>query len=239
MSAAKIQTLFIRLFPQTGRAFKIPYMGIFWRLLRALSLSFNRAFVAASSIFDSIFPDNDNFTAEDAAIQERLYGLPTNTSVPLADRKLAIYRRIAHPGEQPARQGALFIEQQLQSAGFDVYVYENRFFEGSPASWITKTPSEVLGITAGYAVYGGFAYGETEYAGTWADDGITVIANYLEEAKDALFDFGDNYRSAFFIAGASITTFADVPAVRRTEFRQLLLTLKPTNTAGWLFVNYT
>ena len=234
-----IHTLLIRLFPQKGRAFKIPYMGIFWRFLRAISLSFGRALSAATSVFDSIFPDNDNFTADDAEIQERLYGLPTNSSVPLADRKLAIYRRMAHPGEQPARQGALFIEQQLQAAGFDVYVYENRFFEGSPASWITKTPSEVLGITAGFAVFGGFAYGETEYGGTWADDGITIIANYLEEAKDALFDFGDTYRSSFFIAGATITTFADVPAVRKTEFRQLLLTLKPTNTAGFVFVNYT
>jgi len=234
-----IHTLLIRLFPQKGRAFKIPYMGIFWRFLRAISLSFGRALSAATSVFDSIFPDNDNFTADDAEIQERLYGLPTNSSVPLADRKLAIYRRMAHPGEQPARQGALFIEQQLQAAGFDVYVYENRFFEGSPASWITKTPTEILGVGVGYAAYGLFGYGELGYGDTFALSGVTVIANYLEEAKDEYFNFGSNYRSSFFIAGATITTFADVPAVRKTELRQLLLTLKPTNTAGWLFVNFT
>ena len=234
-----IHTLLIRLFPQKGRAFKIPYMGIFWRFLRAISLSFGRALSAATSVFDSIFPDNDNFTSDDAEIQERLYGLPTNSSVPLADRKLAIYRRMAHPGEQPARQGALFIEQQLQAAGFDVYVYENRFFEGSPASWITKTPTEILGVGVGYAAYGLFGYGELGYGDTFALSGVTVIANYLEESKDEYFNFGSNYRSSFFIAGATITTFADVPAVRKTELRQLLLTLKPTNTAGWLFVNFT
>jgi hypothetical protein len=214
-------------------------MGIFWRFLRAISLSFGRALSAATSVFDSIFPDNNNFTAADAEIQERLYGLPTNSSVPLADRKLAIYRRMAHPGEQPARQGALFIEQQLQAAGFDVYVYENRFFEGSPASWITKTPTEILGVGVGFAAYGLFGYGELGYGDTFALSGVTVIANYLEEAKDEYFNFGSNYRSSFFIAGATITTFADVPAVRKTELRQLLLTLKPTNTAGWLFVNFT
>ena len=228
----------LRLLYPRGRAFKLPYLGTFWKLTDALSLSIARAASDGVSILDSIIPDNSNFTAQDATDWERRLGMITNSSVSLADRKLAIYRKMAHPGSQAARQHYLFIEYQLRLAGFDVRLYENRFLVGSPAVMETKTPTEILGIPVGLAIYGDVGYGDTAYGSGWIDEGITIIANNLEAVRDATFDFGANYRSTFYIAGSTTTTFADVSADRETEFRELVLKLKPAQTVGIAFVNY-
>lgn len=233
----KIFRLLRLLYPR-GRAFKLPYLGTFWKFTDALSLSLARAASDGISILDSIIPDNSNFTAQDATDWERRLGMITNSSVSLADRKAAIYRKMAHPNGQPARQHYLFIEFQLRLAGFDVRLYENRFLVGSPAVMETKTPSEILGIPVSYSVYGDSFYGDGFYGGSWADDGVSIIANYLEESIDATFSFGANLRSTFFIAGSTITTFADVSVDRKTEFRELVLKLKPAQTVGIAFVNY-
>ncbi|MEY5042737.1 MAG: hypothetical protein RLZZ414_2304, partial [Bacteroidota bacterium] len=83
-----------------------------------------------------------------------------------------------------------------------------------------------------------------------------VIANYIDELRDATFDTGADLFSTFFITndnfgtiddfGVTIPTTGiniddirvDVLEVRKKEFRQLLLKLKPTQTVGYLFVNY-
>ena len=228
----------LRLLYPRGRAFKLPYLGTFWKLTDALSLSLARAASDGVSILDSIIPDNTNFTAQDATDWERRLGMITNSTVSLTDRKLAIYRKMAHPNGQPARQHYLFIEFQLRLAGFDVRLYENRFLVGSPAVMETKTPSDILGIPIGLAIYGDVAYGETAYGSGWIDEGITIISNNLEAVRDATFSFGANYRSTFYIAGSTITTFANVDADREIEFRELVLKLKPAQTVGIAFVNY-
>lgn len=236
-TAQRVHKQLLSLFP-SGRAFKFPYMGTMWRLLRAISLTYGSMYAASLNVYDGMFPDNDNFTTTDASNWERALGMITNSSVSLTDRKAAILRKMAHPGGQPARQHYLYIESQLRAAGFDVYVYENRFLAGSPATRVTKTPGEVLGITTSLSIYGDFEYNEAAYGESWADDGISIIANHLEESEDLYFDFGANLRSTFFIAGATISTFANVSADRKTEFRELILRLKPAQTAGFLFINY-
>jgi uncharacterized protein YmfQ (DUF2313 family) len=228
----------LRLLLPRGRAFKVPFMGEFWKVLDAFSLSIGRTAEDGKDVLDGIIPDNANFDVDDAANWERRLGMISNSSVSLADRKAAIYRKMAHPNGQPARQHYLFVEYQLRLAGFDVRIYENRFLVGSPAVMETKTPTEILGIPVGLAVYGDVEYGETAYGASWADEGITIIANYLESAKDATFSFGANLRSTFYIAGSTITTFADVDADREIEFRELVLKLKPAQTVGIAFVNY-
>lgn len=125
----KIFKLLRLLYPR-GRAFKLPYLGTFWKFTDALSLSLARAASDGISILDSIIPDNSSFTAQDATDWERRLGMITNSSVSLTDRKAAIYRKMAHPNGQPARQHYLFIEFQLRLAGFDVRLYENRFLVG-------------------------------------------------------------------------------------------------------------
>src|SRR6478736_6437530 len=137
---SKIKKLTQKLFP-TGRAFKMPVGGYFDLLTDALTESEARAYADALSTLDSALPDNNNFTESDATSWETRLGLPTNISIPLADRKLAIMRKMNHPGTVKARENYRFMESQLQAAGFDVYVYENRFDDGL-GGWETMSPTD-------------------------------------------------------------------------------------------------
>lgn len=230
-----------RLYPK-GRAWKMPFGGFFEKLHKGLAKSENRAILAANSILDSTLPDNDNFDEADAANWERCLGIYSAVGTTLADRKAAIRTKLNHPGTVAARQYYAYIESVLQSAGFDVYVTENRFLEGSPPEYVTKTATEVYGDAIGEANLGNFNLGETNLGSSWVDDGVTIVANHVEEELDAGFGFGDNLRSTFYISApfvAGFASFVTVPAVRKQEFRQLLLQLKPQQTVGILFVNYT
>lgn len=223
----------------SGRAFKVPQGGIYDRLLQALIVRRAEAYEDAVSTLNSIIPDNDNFTAQDCTDWCRRLGLIDTPDAPLSDRKAAIFQKMAYPGrDNPPRQAADFLQYQLREAGFDVYVYENIFPTGSPVTYVTKTPSEILGSPVAYAVLGGFELGEAELGMTWADLGVTLCVNYLEEDKDAVFDVGSNYRSTFYIAGDPITAFASVDADRKDVFRQMILKYKPAQTCAFLFVNY-
>tara|TARA_R110002167_G_scaffold110087_4_gene280351 strand:+ start:14519 stop:15415 length:897 start_codon:yes stop_codon:yes gene_type:complete len=124
-----------RLYPK-GRAFKIVSGSTKEKLHTALADSENDAYTSGLAVLDSILPDNPNFTAEDATDWERRLGMISNPFVILSDRKLAIARKMNHPGTIPARQHYKYIEGQLQAAGFDVIVTENRF----PLSATIPTP---------------------------------------------------------------------------------------------------
>lgn len=222
-----------------GRVFEFHDANDMDLLHRALARGEARAWDDALDILNSILPDNDNFTAADATDWERRLGIASGgDSVPLADRKLAIIRKMNHPGTIKARQNYRYLQGQLQAAGFNVTVYENRFDDGG-GGYITKTPSEILGDATVLANLGTFNLGEANLAGTWSDQGVTVVANHIEEALDADFDIGDNYRSTFYIAGDTVDAFADVDADRKDEFRQLILLTKPVQTVAFLFINYT
>jgi hypothetical protein len=217
-----------------GRAFKMPLYSDLEKLHRAIAQSESVLHSDIKSVLDSILPDNDNFTVDDATAWERRLGLITNENVSLADRKLAIQRKMNHPGNIPARQSASFLEFQLRAAGFDVYIYENIFPDGM-GGYITKTPGELSG-GAGLLLnrYGKFNYGSRRYGGYWGN----IIANHIDESKDLLFDIAPNLRSTFFIGGNPIGTFANVDEERKAEFRQLILKVKAAHTVGFLFINY-
>jgi len=230
----KILKLNRQLMPQ-GRAFKIPVDDPFDKLMQALAESETRAYDDAMSLLNSILPDNDEFTVDDAERWEERLGLISDSGVSLADRKLAIIRKMNHPGTIPARQSADYLEQQLQAAGFDVYVYYNNF------NGVTNTPTDILGplITglwdfADDAEFGEVEFGNSETGSVFED----CVANYIDADLDAWFDVGDNLRNTFFIAGPYIDTFANVESVRENEFRQLILKLKPLQTVAFLFINY-
>ncbi len=121
----KILALTRQLYPR-GRAFKMPFGGYFESLHKALSISEAQAYNDAVSILNNILPDNDDFSAEDSAAWERRLGMIVQDEyVLLADRKAAILRKMAFPGNIPARQSYRFLEHELRAAGFDVYVFEN------------------------------------------------------------------------------------------------------------------
>lgn len=234
MISEKLLRLTRRLYPK-GRAFKIPFGGTLERVHTALNLSEARAVEDAKSILNSILPDNDAFTEADATQWERRLGLITSEGVSLEDRKAAITRKMNFPGKVRARQSWKWLQKQLRAAGFDVYVYENRFSD-YPNGWITRDPVEVYGdeTILEDICYGEHNYGEFNYGPRYNN----LIANSITQAGDDGFDVGDNLRSTFFIGGNPIGTRADVPAERETEFRQLILMTKPAQTVGFLFINY-
>jgi len=222
-----------QLYP-TGRAFKMPAGSFFEKLHKALAVSEASAFSAAKSILDSAIPDNTNFTEQDATDWERRLGMVSNPVVALSDRKLAIQRKLNHPGTIPARQNYRYLEGQLQAAGFDVYVYENRFDDGM-GGLITKTPGELTGGGGvGTAQFGDFQFGDFQLGNVFDN----IIVNYINEGVDNNFSIGNNLRSTFFIGGNPIGSYAGVDADRKDEFRQLILRIKPVQTVGFLFINY-
>ena len=150
---------------------------------------------------------------DDAEDWERRLGLITNGAVSLADRKLAIQRKINHPGDIPARQHFLYLQGQLHDAGFTgVWVYENRFPIYPTDDCETMTPSEVFGYTdiaehSDDVVHGDHVeHGQVESGSNWDD----VIANNIDHTKDQFFDVGDNLRFTFFISGNPISDPGDV-----------------------------
>lgn len=217
----------------TGRAFKVPENGWLDSLLYALSLSENKAYNDALSIQNSILPDNDLFSVDDATDWERRLGLITNDATTLADRKAAIKRKMNHPGTIKARQHWLYIQAQLQAAMFPVYVYENRFPDGMGGYTQQSVFDIIGGGTVGFQ-HGDKQHGDGQHGGAYPN----IIVNYIEEARDSNFYVGDNLRCTFFIGGPTLGSFANIPVSRKDEFRQLILKLKATQMVGYLLVNY-
>jgi hypothetical protein len=232
-----------RILQPNGRAYRIPYGGPFEKFYKAIMSDdiggMGRLYGDMKQIMSDILPDNPDFDIEDAHDWYRRLGLYDSGSVSLADMKAAITQKMSWTVTPLARQSATYMQEQLRLAGFDVYVYPNRFDDGM-GGWVTKTPGEILGMPAGLAVYGGMGYGDTGYGGGWIDAGITLVMNYLEWQKDATFVItAEGYKSTFYIAGATVDAFANVSTEREIEFRQLILKLKSAPMCGILFVNYT
>lgn len=230
----KILLLTKQLYP-TGRAWKMPFNSKLEKLHLALSISEEAAYNAAVSTHNSILPDNENFTIDDATDWERRLGLITNQLVSLTDRKLAIIRKLNQPGRAPAKGNWRYLQLQLQSAGFDVYIYENRF-PGFPDGYVTKTPFELTGNTSFFVdnQHGDFQHGDRQHGGGFTK----FVANHIDEARDFMFVINPNLRSTFFVGGPTLGSFANVDVNRKDEFRQLILTIKPVQAVGFLLINY-
>jgi hypothetical protein len=215
-----------QLYP-TGRAWWMKKGGIFEKIHHALAYSESRINSTIKGLLNSILPDNPEFSEQDANNWEKALALITPVDVDLEIRKEAITRKMQFPGSVPARQHYLFIEGELQKAGFDVYVHENRF--GDPPSVVNLSPS----------LYGSFSYGQLNY-GEQGVINTTAIANHIEEEKDEFYNFGTdiNLRATFFIGGENYGNRAVVDPARKNEFRELILKMKPAQTAGMLFVDY-
>ncbi len=217
----------------TGSAFRIPYNGVFYNLHVAINRSFIRVVEDANLTIDSSIPDNDNFGEDDAELWEFRLGLNLSSSLTLAEKKAAIRRKFAYPGNVRARQHPLFIQSQLQAAGFDVYVHENRFFEGG--EWVFKTPEEVAAVTLEASQHGG----NSQHGGSFQHGSgqFQVIANLA--VRNETFSVGNNNLWAtFFIGGQTLGDFANVPDNRLIEFKELVLKLKPAHTVAFTFINF-
>jgi hypothetical protein len=222
-----------QLYP-TGRAFRVAEGSELEKLHEALSESESRLDLDSMSILNSILPDNDNFTELDAELWENRLGLITNSDVSLDDRKLAIIRKMNHPGDIPARQSWDYLQDRLRSAGFDVYVHENLDLV-PPSEYVG---SDITGISlhssSNYHANLGIYHGNYDSGSIF----YNCVANSIYEEKDAFFDVGSNLKSTFYIGGENIGDIATVPVDRKLEFRQLILRIKPVQTIGFLLINY-
>lgn len=224
--ADEILDLTKQLYP-TGRAWWMPKNSIFEKIHLGLAYSESRTHSATREILDSILPDNDTFSEADAVRWEQALALITPENVDLEDRKEAILRKMQFPGSVPARQHYLFIQGELQKAGFAVYVHENRFGD----------PPAAISLSA--AIYDQINYDQVTYGFEGYED-ATTIANHIEEEKDEDFNFGNiiNARATFFIGGPTFPNRAEVDPDRKKEFRELILKMKPAQTAGILLIDY-
>ncbi len=232
----KILALTRQLYPR-GRAFKMPVGGYLEKLHIALNNSEQQAFLDATSILYDILPDNDNFTSDDATDWERRLGLIYSPSVPLADRKLAIKNKLNQPNENPAKGNFRYLQEQLNNAGFNVTVYENKFLQYPEGIYVTKTPEEVTGLNTFITAnqHGQFQHGQRMHGGSYNNK----IVNNISEAEDLLFNFGGAWKNTFFIGGSPVGTIGSVPLIQKDQFRQLILKTKPVQTVGFLLINYT
>lgn len=230
-----ITKLIEQLYPD-GRAYKFIPEGYRQRFHRAMGQSLLRAYFDALNVIDAQLPDNPNFTDDDATVWENRLGIYRPYPIPLADRMKAIARKLNHPGTVRPRMSRAYLEWSLQQAGFNVYVYENRFSYATHAGYYTKTPGEFANNGHRRSVSGYFQSGENQ-SGEMGS-AVTKLANHIDETLDQGFNVGSNYRSTFFVGGATAGTFADVDVARKDEFRQLILQLKPLQMCGFLLINY-
>ena len=219
-----------RLLP-TGRAFKVPFDSLQKGVYRGLAQSEADWTTEATGILDEVLADNDNFTEEDAATWERRLAIRANSGTSLADRKAAILRKYASPGDIPARQHYLYLERELQAAGFDVYVHENRQPDGL-GGYETIPIEAVIGNQLGT-----FQLGQQQLGPGLGN--LDLIANYIDETEDQNFVLAADLRATFFIGDATLGDLAAVQANRKDEFRELVLKVKPLQTVGILLVTYT
>lgn len=222
----KLVTLAKQLYP-TGRAFKMPLSGDFEKLTNAIALSEERLYNDSYSILFAILPDNAGFTVDDATDWELRLGLPDGSLNTLANRKEAIKRKMNTPGVNPGKGHYLNLERELQLAGFSVYVHENIPAVSPIAAGYTSTLTPIQ--------YGQSNYGFPSYGLTYSNK----IANKINELEDLHFNLGGTYKSSFFIGGLTLGTIANVPLVRKDEFRQLILKIKQVQSIGFLAINYT
>lgn len=222
-----------QLYP-TGRAWWMQNNGVFDNLHKAINLSLVRFINDSDLALNSIFPDSNSFDENDAKLWEYRLGLVTNTLLSLEVRKQAILRKMAYPNNIKARQNPLFIENQLRLAGFDVYVHENKFFEGG--EWVYKTPGDIISLSltnsqhgGDYQHGGGFQHGSSNF---------DVIAN--ESVRNESYSVGsNNLWATFFIGGGNLGDIASIPETRSIEFKELVLKLKPAHTVAFTFISYT
>lgn len=228
----RIVKLYQQLFP-TGRAFRLYENGNNLRFHTAIANGRAKFNNDTKSTLESLLPDNSHFTVDDATDWERRLGMVSSPLVDLETRKAAIFRKMASPGVNPARSGAAWLEYQLQQAGFDVYVYENRF-PSYPSGWERITPEEFNANIFEEVEHGVFEHGQLQHKYYYN----SIIANSIDNDVDVenfnnITDFG----ASFFIGGPTFGTYANVLATREIEFRTLVIGQKQTQAIAFAFIN--
>lgn len=223
---------FVRQLYPTGRAYKIPEGSNYELLHDAINESVYKYLDDVKSIYDTLLPDNDNFTEEDAAIWEKR--LAITASGDLEQRKDNIGRKLNYPNNTLGRQSLVYIQDQLQRAGFNIYVHQNKFDDGM-GGFTTINPGDGTGSYTqhGLGVHGISSHGSTGFPYE------SIVANYVNKALEYAPIFTPTQlKATFFVGDQTFPNTASVSAERENELRKLLLTLKPQQMVVYLLVNY-
>lgn len=231
------------------------------RLVDSKLKAFDQAYTDAIGIQNTTLPDNSEFDEQDATNWERALLLPSNIT-DLELRKQRIERQLYYPAGIVERSHYKFIEEQIRAAGFDVYIIENRFWNGSAFEIVDPDLIGTQDVELGIIELGNFELGG-EIAGV---NYTEIIANFVDSAEDANYfsapptnplELGDlelgvselgggnatlprekQLQASFFIGGSSFPSIVDVDINRKDEFRQLVLKLKPLQTLCFAYINY-
>lgn len=225
----------------TGRAFWTFPREIRNVFLRVMAKEDKRLVDDANTVKAGITPNHSGFNSTHAEAWERALALPINPNLSLSQRRNIIARKLNHPGDILGRSSSPYLNWTVKEAGFDVNLYRNRF-DGE-----AKFPDEMVGNQ----YWDDTEYGDTEYGGY----GVEVIANHLEPERDIadhfpnglsdMYALGRKGMRQFIYIGDDIqfdnsgNPYASVPLERRTEFRDLILTVKPSRSIALCFVAYT
>lgn len=220
----------------SGRAFRMLLGGNLDNFSDGINDSENELINDIHSIYDSIFPDNPNFTVDDATNWERTLGVISNPNTDLEDRKSALIRKLNHPGNIKPRQNYRYLQKSLRAAGFDVYVYPNRFETATTNVYEAKTFSEFAISSSNSEVkHGQIVHGQSQHG----QKNSYKIVNSIYPHIDATFDIGDGLFHTFFICGATQGVNAVIPESREIEFRELVLRLKPVQSVCLPLISFT
>lgn len=213
------------LYPK-GNAFFFTEDSVSDKIHGSITEEFDRLFSLSDNIIDSLFPDSDSFTEEDATLWERRYGLKNNIGLGLALRKEIILRKMRHPDNTPYRQTSAFLQQQLHEAGFKVYVHENPPPYQTPEQFSNKTLTQLqIGDdtqVGDLTEVGGFAF--------------PVVAN--RSLSEDYYSGGGVLWPTFFIGAEEPGEDASIDINRQVEFRDLILKIKPGHLAAYLLIKH-
>lgn len=222
----KIKALTQQLYP-TGILFKI--VNRTWKnaFTEGLIKSEVRAYTDTLGILSGLLPDNDEFTANDAARWESALKLTEISGLTLNERKMRISRKIGHPGGVLNRQSSQYLQGQLHDAGFtNLFVYDNL---------TNESPNAAMGESLEAYQLDNAQCGQRPLAQIYPKKIINSKVNDYD--KNFMWGLG-NLTPTFFVSGDPITSTAQVNATRESELRELILKIKPAGTVGYLNINF-
>lgn len=197
--------------------------SVFGKLLFGLAGERVKAINSGIGILNQIIPDNEYYSADDATRAENLLGIYSEDSNTLENRKLSIYRKMQFPNNTKGRQHKSYLQHQLNQAGFNCKIYEWDDVKNYVISTEHSTGTEHSS--------------DTEHVSLLFPSYDQIIANFINpNQEDEIMLTLSNVVNTFWISSADFNTPMNLPANRVTEFRNLILHIKPLYTIGLIKV---
>ena len=241
-----------------GRAFRLPFENDLYKFHQAQAKEPERICDFYVDVRDSGLPPNVPSDALDD--WETFLGLLANSNLTDAERNERALGKLTAVGGQ----GLDYIQDQLQAAGFPIFVYENNPAAGA-REYITLlgdtgiqmddfqlgdftdriNPASLAGILlAGPPIY----FNEIDYIGSMLNDTNVEMNDFqlgqfttslIKEFEYVIPADSATFIFFWFLAGpGGIFDFVDIPADREEDFKSLVFQLKPAHTWVIAQVNF-